>query len=545
MKTLFYNAKPLAIEPEDPFNAFIVDEGIIMETGNFEDLKASLSSTDLMVNLEGKNVIPGFTDSHIHLMAYAANKELIVNLKGVQSIDSLQNDTKNFIKNKTISPGQWVSGWGWNHDLFPDRRMPDRHDLDKISDKHPIQLTRMCYHICVVNSSALEAAGINENTPDPAGGKIDRDEHGKPTGILRESAMLLIDLAKPPLADICVIKDLIRSACSDLVSCGFTCVHTDDFGILSDRDLLLKAYIELDEAGELPLDVVLQMIIYSPSELDFYIEHNLQSGRRFNRLSTGPIKILGDGSLGSRTAALKEPYSDKRDTSGFMLFEKETLDKMIERCFENSFNVAVHAIGDLTQQTVLEIFGRHRHLIKKENLRPSIIHCQIASSKIIELYREYNIIANFQPIFIHSDWPIALERVGEKRLKTSYCWQTFLDSGIFCVGSSDAPVESFNPFYNLYAAVFRKGLEGQPDGGWISEEALSRQEALNLLTLYPPKLTGEEMIKGQLKQGYAADFAVLSGDPLTVPEDELKNLKVLATYKEGMPVYQTQPAKPS
>ena len=537
MKTLFYNVKPITIEKENLFNAFIVEGGVIIETGNFEELKAGLSSADSMVNLEGKTIIPGFTDSHIHLMAYATSKELNVNLKGVKSISVLQDKTDAFTKKKGLSPGRWVSGWGWNHDLFPDRRMPDRHDLDKISDKHPIQLTRMCYHICVVNSRALEAAGINENTPDPEGGKIDRDIHGKPTGILRESAMELIDRVKPPLADICEIKDLIRSACADLISCGFTCVHTDDFGILSDRDLLLKAYTELDEAGELPLDIVLQMIINKPTELDFYIERKLQSGRRFNRLSTGPVKILGDGSLGSRTAALIDPYDDEPETNGFMLFEKETLEEMIASCFENSFDVAVHAIGDLTQQTVLEIFGRYANLIEKENLRPSIIHCQIASPKILALYREHNIIANFQPIFIHSDWPIALERVGEERLKTSYCWQTFFDSGIFCVGSSDAPVESFNPFYNLYAAVFRKGLEGQPDGGWIPEEALSRREALNLFTLYPPRLTGEEMIKGQLKKSYAADFAVLSGDPLTVPEDELKELTVLATYKGGMPVY--------
>jgi predicted amidohydrolase YtcJ len=539
MKTLFYNTKPITTEQENPFNAFIVDAGVIIETGNFEKLKAGLSSADTIINLGGKTVIPGFTDSHIHLMAYAASKELNVNLKDIKSINALRDITDAFIIKKGLSPGRWVNGWGWNHDLFPDRRMPDRFDLDKISDKHPIQLTRMCYHICVVNSIALKAAGINENTPDPEGGKIDRDEHGKPTGILRETAMELIDRVKPPLADICEIKNLIRTACADLISCGFTCVHTDDFGSFSDRELLLKAYTELDEAGELPLDIVLQMIINKPSELDFYIEHNLHSGRRFNRLSTGPVKILGDGSLGSRTAALTEPYNDEPETKGFMLFAKETLEEMVASCFENSFDVAVHAIGDLTQQTVLEIFGRHTDLIKKENLRPSIIHCQIASPKILELYREHNIIANFQPIFIHSDWPIALERVGEERLKTSYCWQTFFDSGIFCVGSSDAPVESFNPFSNLYTAVFRKGLEGKPDGGWLPEEALSRREALNLFTLYPPKLTGEEMIKGQLKKGYAADFAVLSGDPLTVSEDELKDLTVLATYKGGVPVYHT------
>lgn len=537
MKTLFYRADPVLFNAEKPFDAFLVHEGMITGTGTFETLKSQLTPGDITVNLGGKPVIPGLSDCHLHLLAYAATKERVVNLKGLASLEEIQDRVASFIREKKIKQGCWVNGSGWNHDLFQERKIPDRHDLDKISAEHPIKLLRMCYHICVVNTKALELAGIDSKAPDPEGGRIDRDAEGNPTGVLREKAMALLDRVIPQIKDKSEIKDLIISSCNDLIRHGFTTVHTDDFGFAGDRQTLLDAYRELDEADRLPLDIILQMIIYEPDDLRFYLDNGLQSGTRFKRLSAGPVKILGDGTLGSRTAALKAPYDDEPATSGFMLMPEQDLDLMIQQAFLNGFNVAVHAIGDLTMETVLNIYKKYRNLIKKNDLKPSVIHCQIASPSILNKFKQLKIIANFQPIFLHSDWSVAEERVGKKRLKTSYCWKTFTGMGIPCVGSSDAPIESFNPFWNIYTAVARKNLDGMPLEGWITEEALSREEALKLFTLYPPLLTGETDRKGQIKTGFAADFAVLSDHPYTVPEDELKNIKVLATYKEGHKVY--------
>ena len=540
MKTLFYNAKPVVFDGAPAFDAFFVEEGKIVETGSGEDLKASLPSqvSDVtLVDLEHNTVVPGLVDCHIHLVGYAATKEKNVSLKGVPSLDAMQDKVCSFIEKKELEEGSWISGSGWNHDSFPVREIPTRHDLDAISPHHPMKLLRMCYHICVVNTKALELAGITKDTPDPVGGKIDRDAEGNPTGVLRETAMTLVDKAIPPLKDKEEIKELILAACNDLVSMGFTAVHTDDFGMVGDRQALYEAYMELDQEGKLPLEVVLQMITYEPSDFQFYVDHGLKTGTRFNRLVAGPIKILGDGSLGSRTAALKEPYSDDPSTSGFMLMTDESLEKMISQAFENGFDTAIHSIGDLTMEKVLENYEKYQDLVKQHNLKPSIIHSQIASPALLEKYKELGVVANFQPIFTHSDWHIAEERVGSERLKTSYCWKTYLDMGIPCVGSSDAPVESFNPYWNLYAAVARKDLTGNPEGGWIPEEALSRDEALKLFTLYPPMLTNEVGVKGELKAGYAADFTVLSDDPYTVDLEEMKNMKALATYKGGEKVY--------
>lgn len=335
MKILFYNANPVNIDQCEPFEALLVEKGTITKTGTYAELKQALSSESSLVDLKGKPIIPGLTDCHIHLLAYAVSKEKNVNLKDVSSLKELHDKTGHFLSQKDLNPGSWLSGWGWNQDLFPDRKIPDKGDLDIISTEHPIKLTRMCYHICIVNSYALEIAGITAKTPDPEGGKIDRDVKGNPTGILRETAMELIDRVIPPLDDIAEIKDLIRSACADLVRYGFTMVHTDDFGYVKDHKKLLDAYLELDEEGNLPLEIVLQMIIHKPKDLDLYMKLDMKSGKKYNRLSAGPVKILGDGSLGSRTAALKEPYSDDPDTRGIMLFSEETLDKMIKRSFDN------------------------------------------------------------------------------------------------------------------------------------------------------------------------------------------------------------------
>jgi predicted amidohydrolase YtcJ len=310
----------------------------------------------------------------------------------------------------------------------------------------------------------------------------------------------------------------------------------DDFSFNVERRVLFDAYLELDRQGLLPFDVVLQLIVQSEEDLDFFIQKGLKSGLRYSRLMIGPIKVLADGSLGSRTAALKEPYSDDPQTAGFLLMQVEKLDRLFAKALENGFDLAVHAIGDLAMGKVAGLLAKHQELRVKNSLTASIIHCTVADYPTINLLRHSDIIANIQPIFIHSDWQIALDRLGKQRLKTSYCWKTYLSQKVLCVGSSDAPIESANPFENIYTAVARKDLNGKPDAGWIKEEALSREDALRLFTLNPPVLSREAEIKGQLKAGFRADFVLLSADPLLCSEEALKSIKVIKTYKSGVPV---------
>jgi predicted amidohydrolase YtcJ len=536
MAKLFYNARPVLLAGEANFDAFLVEDGLITATGEEKALLKSVDGVCDTVDLGGHPLIYGLTDSHLHLLAYAATLEKVVNLKGVRSLDELQNRVKTFIEQKNVPTGSWVAGSGWNHDQFAERRMPDRHDLDCIAVDKPIKLVRMCFHASVVNTMALQMAGIDKDTPDPPGGAIDRDQHGYPTGLLRETAMDLVDRAIPPISDQAVIKDLILTACDNLVRLGFTTVHVDDFSFNVERRVLFDAYLDLDRQGLLPLDVVLQLIVQNEEELDFYIQKELKSGLRYSRLMIGPIKVLADGSLGSRTAALKEPYSDDPQTAGFLLMPVEKLDRLFARALENGFDLAVHAIGDLAMEKVAGLLAKHQELRVINRLTASIIHCTVADYPTINLLRHSDIIANIQPIFIHSDWQIAPDRLGTQRLKTSYCWKTYLSQKVFCVGSSDAPIESANPFENIYAAVARKDLNGKPDAGWIKEEALSREDALRLFTLNPPVLSREAEIKGQLKTGFRADFVLLSADPLLCSEEALKAIKVIKTYKSGVPV---------
>ena len=538
-KTLYYNANLLNFPDKPKGDAFLVNNGFIERIDFSNELTKDINDDVEAIDLGQKTVIPGLTDSHIHLLAYGSTKEQVVSLKEVRSMEQLKEKVSRHIKRKDLKEGQWAKGSGWNHDTFPDRKIPDRYDLDDISTDHPIKLLRMCYHICSVNTKALELAGITRDTPDPDGGRIDRDAEGNPTGVLRETAMELLNQAIPPIVDKEEIKELILSATEDLVSLGFTMVHTDDFGFVGDRQALLDAYKELNEQEKLPLQIVMQMIIFDLKDIDFYIENNLQSWKPMGRLMPGPIKILGDGSLGSRTAAMHEPYSDDEETSGFMLMSEERLDAMIKKAFENGFDVAAHGIGDRTTETMLDLFRKYEHLYKPKNLRPSVIHSQIGSASILRKYKENQIIANIQPIFTHSDLHIAEERIGPERLKYSYCWKTYLDMGIPTVGSSDSPVESFNPYWNIYTAVARKDLEGNPEGGWIMEEALSLKEAMELFTLKPPMLSDECDTKGQLKEGYEASFVVLDQDPFQVDIETLKDFKPSATYFRGEKVYES------
>ncbi|SDY87853.1 amidohydrolase [Tindallia californiensis] len=538
-RTMFYNANLSNFTDLSTDNAFITENGMITKIGDSNDLLPLLKDEDIRINLQQKTVIPGFTDSHMHLLAYGSTKEQVVSLKEIPSIDALKKAVTQHIDRKSIPIGDWVNGSGWNQDLFSDRKIPDRQDLDSISRKHPIKLLRMCYHICSVNSKALELAGITKHTPDPEGGKIDRDSHGNPTGVLRETAMELINRVIPPIENKEEMKNLILSACDDLVKHGFTCVHTDDFGFVGDRQALLDAYKELNEAKKLPLQIVLQMIIYKPEDIRFYIDNQLQSWKSMDRLIPGPIKILADGSLGSRTAALYKPYSDDAETSGFMLMSEKRLETMIKLAFENDFDVAAHGIGDKTIETLLDIYAKHEALYQSKHLRPSIIHSQIGSESILRKYRELQVIANIQPIFTHSDLHIAEARIGSDRLKHSYCWKTYLEMEIPTVGSSDAPVESFNPFWNIYTAIARKDLMGNPQDGWIPEEALTRKEAFELFTTKPPLLSGESHQSGKLKEGYWANFLVLQKDPFVVRPEELKDFMPIATYFRGEKTYES------
>jgi hypothetical protein len=533
---IYVNGNVITMDKECPrADYIIVRDGVIQETGKAKKSNR-FKNTASIVDLGGKTVLPGFTDCHMHLVSYSHRKEREADLTGARSADELIERVKRFIAEKDLKPGEWVVGAGWNNEDFPDRMLPDKKMLDLISAVHPIKLTRACYHLHSVNSLALNLAGIGRDTSDVYGGKIDRDAGGFPTGILMENAIGPVNDCIPGIRGKGLLKSLIVKGCTDLAEAGITTVHTDDFSYTQDKKSLLEAYYELDRENALPIRAVLQMRITRPGDIDAFTALGIRPGKTLGRLTYGAIKIVADGSLGAGTAALTEPYSDRPGNRGMFTFEEHYLEEMIAKAFERGFDAAVHAIGDRAYETVLNLFGKYRNIIEDKGLRPSIIHCQIGSKRILDKMKDLDITANIQPVFINSDWKMAESRIGKERLEYSYCWQKYMDMGIRCVGSSDAPIEPFAPLYGIYSAVTRKDLEGRPAGGWLTEQKLTPGQALRLFTVNPPYLTRQENCLGSISRGKLADMIVLSEDIFTMPHERIKEIEVISTIVGGQAV---------
>lgn len=537
LEQLFINGQ---LNGKQDLDSFGIIAGKIQYLGcsNSEKLgEMAISQGIKVTDFEGKSVFPGFIDAHMHLLMYAWKKHHEVDLRDVTSIESLITKVRRFIEDHHIEAGQWVIGSGWNQELFKDKRMPVRDDLDKISTTHPVLLNRACYHVCAVNSPVLALAGLSKVGRQIEGGHVDVDLKGIPTGILRENAISLAAEMMPEMTDKALMKSLIISGCHDLVKVGITTVHTDDFEYVANKETLLEAYMELAQSEALPIRVVLQLRVSGIEDVMLYKRLGLASWTDFGNLRIGPAKIIADGSLGSRTAALEAPYSDADGTKGILIYTKESLELLVKTCFEGGFDIAIHAIGDRTMAMVLDIYEKNKDIIDDQYFRPSIIHCQIASKAILENMKTMNIVANIQPIFLNTDWRTAESRVGSQRMVYSYCWKTYLDYGIHCAGSSDAPIEDFNPMFGIHCAVNRKDLQDQPTAGWYTEESLDLSQSIEMFTEEGAYASKEEAVKGFLDIGYVGDFIVLDKNPYDVDQSQLRHIQVKQTYVGGILVY--------
>ncbi|BEP28872.1 amidohydrolase [Helicovermis profundi] len=490
-------------------------------------------NADSLIDLKGKTIYPGFIDSHMHLLSYSQKKLNEISLNGLTSDDQLISKVKVFIKEKNLKKGEWIIGAGWNQDDFKNRKMIDKTVLDKISKDNPIILTRTCYHICAVNTYVLNLANIDKNTKDIDGGKIDRDKFGNPTGILRENAIGLVSEFLPVLSDKNIMKSLIIEGLKDLKKVGITTVYTDDFSYVSNKKKLWDVYRELSLENKLPINVVLQLRAEDERDVKEYKSLGLYSGKEVKNLIIGKIKLIVDGSLGSRTAALNKPYEDDKENKGILLIEKNNIEKIVSSCFANDFDVTIHAIGDRAIENVLDIYAKHYDIYTKKKYNPEIIHAQITSKEILKKFKKYNVSANLQPIFLNTDWKIAGNRVGEARLKYSYCTKQFLDMGITCFASSDSPIENFNPLYGIYSAVTRKDLDGHPINGWIPSEKISIKEAINLFTINLAKNNKLKNNGDLIKVGLSANLVVLAEDLEKIEDDKIKDVLVNLVIVNG------------
>lgn len=537
-KLFFYNGNILTMNEKKSVQSVVVENNNITFCGDYDKGLEYIDDNTRHIDLKGKTLLPGFNDSHMHLLSYSMTKHK-VDLSDCKSIKEVQSKIKEFAKKEKDGIfGDWILGHGWNHENFEEKRLLTKEDIDEVVNDRPVFLARACYHICAVNSKALARVKIDKNTKAPEGGKIDKSKvTGEPTGILRENGLYLAYTNIPITDDVEKIKELITSAIEDANKVGITSIQTDDFSHIKNYKNIIKAYEELNNENKLNARMNLQMLFPNLEELKSFLQTGVTTGDGDEFLKYGPLKVLGDGSLGSRTAALEKPYNDDETTDGVLIQTDDELEEILKTAYNSGLQLAVHAIGDRCMNQVLDTYIKLNKENPKEDPRFRIIHSQICSEEIYNKYLEVDAIADIQPIFMKTDMYMAEDRIGSERMKTSYCWKTMLDKGIKLSGSSDAPVESFNPLWGIYSAITRKDLEGNPKSGWYKEERLDLYETLELFTKNSAYSTYEEDIKGMIKEGMLADLVILSEDITHIEVDNIKNIDVEMTIVDGEIVY--------
>ena len=474
-----------------------------------------------IIDGRGATLLPGLIDAHGHILGLGRARSR-VDLVGTRS---LQEALERIAKYARDNPGDdWILGRGWNQELWQHNRFPRAADLDSLDIERPIRLSRVDGHASWANSLAMMAAGVNHMTADPHGGRLIRDKHGKPTGIFVDEAETLINRVVPPPTRLQDRRALVN-ALQRLASVGLTSVH--DAGI----DMRTAAlYRELDAAGALPIRV------YAMLAEDSYRDFGkplLDNGTGF--LAIQSVKVYLDGALGSRGAALIEPYSDQPANRGLLFKQTDAFTALLDDAAGRGFQVNVHAIGDAANQVALDGFAMRK---EKSPLRHRIEHAQVIRMKDIQRFAELGVIASMQPTHATSDKNMAEDRIGAERIKGAYAWRRLLDTGAVLAGGSDFPVEPEQPMFGLHAAVTRQDRNNQPDGGWYADQSLHADEALRIFTIDAAYAAGQEQHLGSLEPGKRADFVLLDSDIFEIAPRDIWRTTVRETWVNGVCIYQ-------
>lgn len=535
MKTIYYHGTVYVGEGEF-CRAFVTEDGKFVYAGDEEEAFRLYGEAE-KVDLGGRFVCAGFNDSHMHLLGYGYTLQMVRLMDSTDSLSAVIDKVKRFIEEKRIPAGTWLKGRGWNHDYFSDvHRFPDRHDLDMISTDIPVFLIRACGHVGVANTLAIQMAGITKDTPQPEGGRFDVDENGEPTGVFREMGLSMIDnqIPHPTKED---LKRYLEDGCRALNAYGITSCQTDDFTSCPNTEYedVLAAYKELEEEGRLTVKIYEQSQLLSIERLQKFIEDGYHTGVGSERFSIGPLKILGDGSLGARTAYMSQPYADDPSTCGIPVYTQEWMDEMVEYAHAHGMNVAIHAIGDKIMEQAIGAIEKSLKKHPKEDHRNGIVHCQITTPALLEKFKELKLHAYIQSIFLDYDLHIVEDRVGKERAKYSYNFKTLTDYGIGVSNGSDSPVELPDVMAGIQCAVTRRSLNG--DGPFLLEQALTMAQALDSFTIMGAKASFEEQVKGTISAGKAADFVVLEENPFEADPMAVKDIRISATYLNGSKVF--------
>ncbi len=532
MKTVFLNGN--VYTGELPLQeAFIVENGCFAEVGSDSEIRACAGPEDQYVDLKQRFVCAGFNDSHMHLLNFGKS---LLNARLAAHTGSLQEMLaylRAFLSENPPQPGQWLKGRGWNQDYFTDgKRMPDRYDLDEVSGSIPIMITRTCGHCCVLNSAALQKAGIDRNTPDPEGGTIGRDSSGEPDGRLFETAAELPEHVIP-LPDREAVKRMLLLAMSEVNKYGITSVQSDDYSAFSGLpwQLVNEAYKELEASGKMTVRVTEQCNFSSLEEFRSFMDAGNLTGAGSGYFRIGPLKMLGDGSLGSRTAHLSKPYLQGDGGSGFSLFTPGHLKEMICCAHSRGMQAAVHAIGDACLDEVLDAYETALTANPRRDHRHGIVHCQVSRQDQLDRIARLGLHVYAQSIFLDYDNHIVEKLVPPDIAASSYSWKTLLKKGVCVSNGSDCPVELPDVMEGIECAVTRQSLDGT--GPFLPQEAFTVREALDSFTSAGAAASFEEQKKGRIRKGMLADFVILSEDPFRTAPHDLHKIAVLGTFLGG------------
>ena len=514
----------LTSEAPQRVSALAIASGVVMAVGRDEEVLKRRGPKTQIVDLHGAFTMPGFNDAHVHL-ASAGRQRLTVDLVGVKSITEMQQ--KIAAAAEAAPAGTWLRGRGWDHMLWTSGQLPSRHDLDAATGDHPAIFTRVDGHIAVANSRALRTAGINTSSHDPSGGKIDRDGHGEPTGIVRETAVDLV-YSKVPEPTHEERRHALELAIQDAAAHGVTSLQ--DYSTWDD----FLVFEEMERENRLPVRISEWLTFLDP--LPVLEKQRAHHSADDPMLHTGMLKGFMDGSLGSRTAALKAPYSDDPGNSGIPQFDQAALDRMTIERARAGFQIGFHAIGDRGVSMALNAFVAAEGAVPNSmTYRFRIEHDQIVDPKDFVRYKWLGIISSMQPNHLLTDMYWAEDRVGLERAKYSYAWKSFVDQGTLLAFGTDYPVEPVTPFRGLYAAVTRMSEDGTRT--YHPEQSLTIGQALYAYTQAAAYAEFAEKKKGRLVVGQFGDMVVLDRDLLTAKPAEILRTHVLRTVVGGRTVF--------
>lgn len=525
--TLIENVNGYTIIGEElvEFKSVAIKNGKFLEISNVS-LAESYPNSEI-IDGEGKTLLPGLIDAHGHVMGLGF-QQLNVNLMGINSLEATLDTLKNYAESNPDL--EWIQGRGWNQTLWEENEFPTAEDIDKVISDRPVWLSRVDGHAGWGNSMALRMAGISKDTPDPQGGKVIRDGSGKATGVFIDAAQGFVESEIPAPTEK-EQKLALEKAYAQMAKMGITSVHDAGVGVKA-----WNLYKEFADQGKAKTRIY-GMISGSGKTFDELSENGPVNSYSDDMLALRSVKLYSDGALGSRGAAMLQPYSDDPGNFGLLFMDQEEMDAAVSKVVGKGFQANIHAIGDAGNRQVLDALEKAQNEHGDQGLRNRVEHAQIVALDDIPRFKELDIIASMQPTHATSDMNMAEDRVGPQRIKGGYAWKTFLEQGTVVAAGSDFPVEHSNPFFGLYSAVTRMDHSGNPEGGWYPNESLTREEALRAFTIDAAYAGHQEDVLGSIEEGKWADFILIDQDYFSIPASDIWEIKVLETWVAGEKVY--------